>query len=340
LDQDLVEKIKNNDQIAADNFYALSSALLFTGSMYQIKAAVDSMNGFPSDSVTSELKKSISNFESYCNKSYNFKGKEFDFGRSCVMGVLNVTPDSFSDGGNYFTPESAVDRGLEMINQGAEIIDIGGESTRPGSDPVTADEELKRVIPVVKEINSIVEDSVISIDTTKAKVAEEALKRGATIINDISGGTFEPEIIRVAQDYDAGFVVMHTKGRPKTMQQNPQYDNLIQEIYDFLSAQVLKIREAGITKIFIDPGIGFGKTSEDNFTIIQRLEDFKSISFPILTGISRKSFIGKTLKLETEKLDSASNAINCLVIDKGARIIRTHNVKLGVQVCKLMNNML
>lgn len=286
------------------------------------------------------LDKAISNVQSYCSHSYTFGKKIFDFKKSYVMGILNVTPDSFSDGGNYIDTENAVAYGLKMLEQGADIIDIGGESTRPGSDPVFTDEELKRVIPVIKKILDANEDAVISIDTSKSKVAEEALKCGAKIVNVVSGGVFEPEIFDVAKEFNAGFVIMHIKGRPKTMQQDPSYDNLIQEVYDFLAVQSAKAQAAGIEKIFLDPGIGFGKSVEDNFKLLKRLEDFKSLSFPLLIGLSRKSFIGKSLNLEIDERDEASNALNLLAIDKGARIIRTHNVKFGVQTCRLMNEMI
>jgi len=256
------------------------------------------------------------------------------------MGILNVTPDSFSDGGNYFDLETAVNYGLKMLEHGAHIVDIGGESTRPGSDPVSSEEELKRVIPVIKKILDTNKDAVLSIDTTKVKVAEEALKCGAQIVNDISGGVFEPEIFNAAKEFNAGFVIMHIKGRPKTMQQNPGYENLVQEVYDFLAVQSAKAQAAGIEKLFLDPGIGFGKSVQDNFKLLKRLEDFKSLSFPLLIGLSRKSFIGKSLNLEMDERDEASNALNLLAIDKGARIIRTHNVKLGVQTCRLMNEMI
>ncbi len=256
------------------------------------------------------------------------------------MGILNVTPDSFSDGGMYSDNDTAISYGLEMIEQGADIIDIGGESTRPGSDPVSADEEIDRVLPVIEKILNKKEDIIISIDTTKSIVAEIALKSGAKIVNDISGGTFDPEIFNVANHFDAGFVIMHIKGMPKSMQQNPAYDNLIQEVYDFLADQISIAKNAGLNKIFVDPGIGFGKNSEHNFELINKLSEFNSLSYPILIGLSRKSFIGKTLNLNVYERDNATNALNCLAINNGARVIRTHNVKLGVQTCRLMNEIL
>jgi dihydropteroate synthase len=286
------------------------------------------------------LNKSITDFETLPSHIYTFGKKKFDFNNAYVMGILNVTPDSFSDGGKYFNTKKAVSYGLKMLKEGADIIDIGGESTRPGAEPVSATEELNRIIPVIEKILNKRENAVISVDTTKVKVAGAALKHGAQIINDISGGVFEPEIFNVAKEFNAGFVIMHIKGKPKTMQQNPHYKNLILEVRDFLESQSAKALSAGVEKIFLDPGIGFGKSVEDNFKLLNNFEDFNSLSYPFLIGLSRKSFIGKSLNLEMDERDEASNALNLLAIYKGARIIRTHNVKLGVQICRLMNEMI
>ena len=253
------------------------------------------------------------------------------------MGILNVTPDSFSDGGNYNRRDSAVKFALEMLDEGEDIIDIGGESSRPGSEQVGEHIEIERVLPVVKEILNKRPSSVLSVDTTKSKVAHEALSAGAAMINDISALRFDPEMVNVIKQFDSAVALMHMKGKPKNMQENPYYENVIEEVYDFLAERSSFAAENGIDKIFIDPGIGFGKRVEDNFNLIRRLEDFKSLSYPIMIGLSRKSFIGKTLDLEVDKRDEATMALNTLAISRGAKIIRTHNVKLGVQSCKLMN---
>jgi len=253
------------------------------------------------------------------------------------MGILNVTPDSFSDGGIYNRRNSAVKFALEMFDDGADIIDIGGESSRPGSDQVGENEEIERVLPVVKEILSKRPEAVLSVDTTKSEVAFEALSAGAAMINDISALRFDPEMVNVIKDFNSAVALMHMKGNPKNMQENPYYENVIEEVYEFLAERSSFAAEKGIDNIFIDPGIGFGKRVEDNFNLIRRLEDFKSLSYPIMIGISRKSFIGKTLDLEVNKRDEATMALNTLAISRGAKIIRTHNVKLGVQSCKLMN---
>jgi dihydropteroate synthase len=253
------------------------------------------------------------------------------------MGILNVTPDSFSDGGKYFSTDKAVNNALKMIDEGADIIDIGGESSRPGSNKVGEVEELNRVIPVISEIIKQHPNTTISIDTTKANVAREAVRCGATIVNDISGGTFEPKIFDVVKEFKATIIIMHIKGTPKSMQENPNYDEVVSEVYDYLAAQTRIAEGKGIDKIFIDPGIGFGKRVEDNLSLIERMEDFRSLGFPILIGLSRKSFIGNILNLSVEDRDDITNALNSFVISKGARIIRTHNVKQAVQTCKMFN---
>ncbi len=279
----------------------------------------------------------INNFEGYDLKKYLIGKKEFNFNNAYVMGILNVTPDSFSDGGLYYDKDSAVKHAINMIDFGADIIDIGGESTRPGSEVVSAQEEIKRVIPVLEKIISERPDAIISIDTNKKIVAEKALEIGAKIINDISGLSFDPEIADVVKIHDATLVIMHMKGTPKNMQFNPSYDNVIEEIYDFFYEKIAFAKTIGIDKLFIDPGIGFGKRIEDNFEIIRRLGDFKSLGIPLMIGISRKSFLGKTLNLDVNLRDTATSIAESISIKNGARIIRTHNVNYGAQVCKLLN---
>ncbi len=272
--------------------------------------------------------------------SYKFNNIELNFDKPLIMGILNVTPDSFSDGGKYFSKDLALDHALKMIDEGADIIDIGGESTRPGSDPVSLDEELERTIPVIKKLKSLRNDIVISIDTTKSKVAEQALNNGASIINDISGLTFDDKMIIVAKQFNAGVIIMHIKGNPKTMQQNPYYENVVKEVYDFLDSQSKKVFQNGVEKIIIDPGIGFGKRVEDNFTLIKNLETFQSIGYPIMIGLSRKSFIGQTLELEINDRDIATVILEAISVIKSARIIRTHNVKYCHQMVKLVNKII
>ena len=281
----------------------------------------------------------MKNHHNYDEKSYTIGGKDFKFNKAYVMGILNVTPDSFSDGGLYFKPEDAVNHGLVLLDEGADIIDIGGESTRPGSEPVTDEEELKRVVPVIEKILKQTPDAIISIDTTKNRVALEALKTGAKIVNDISGLTFDPKILNSVNEYKAALILMHMKGTPQDMQINPYYDDVIAEIYNFLYIQTQKAESSGVTKLFIDPGIGFGKRLEDNLEIIKRLSDFKTIGYPIVIGVSRKSFLGKILDLDVKERDESSAVVEAISIMNGARIIRTHNVKYGANVCKILNSM-
>lgn len=272
--------------------------------------------------------------------TYTLNKAEINFDKPRIMGILNATPDSFSDGGKYLSLDSAVDHALEMINDGADIIDVGGESTRPGSDQVTLEEELNRTIPLIKKIKSLRKDILISIDTTKSEVAEQALDNGATIINDISGLTFDESMIDVAKRYNSAVVIMHIKGNPKTMQQNPFYDDVVKEVYDYLEFQCNKAINNGVNKIIIDPGIGFGKRIDDNFKLISELDKFKSIGYPIMMGLSRKSFIGKTLNLDTDERDVATVILEAISVLKSAKIIRTHNVKYCNQMVKLVNKII
>ena len=268
---------------------------------------------------------------------YRFGSKEFDFSRrTYIMGILNVTPDSFSDGGRYFTVDSAVEHAMKMIEDGADIIDVGGESTRPGSEPVPLEEELRRVIPVIKEIVKRT-DVPISIDTYKSEVARQALDNGAVIVNDISGLRFDEKMVEVIAQYNASVVIMHIKGTPKTMQQNPCYDDVISEIYGYLSEGIERAQSYGIKQIIVDPGIGFGKRLVDNLEIIRRLREFKSLGYPILIGVSRKSFIGNILNLPVEeRLEGTAGAV-AISVWNGANIVRVHDVKEMTRVVRIVD---
>ncbi|GFN22420.1 dihydropteroate synthase [Thermanaeromonas sp. C210] len=270
-------------------------------------------------------------------QGFSYNGYEFTFGqRTYVMGILNVTPDSFSDGGLYFDLEKAVARAREMAAAGADIIDIGGESTRPGADPLPLDEELRRVIPVVDRLSR--ELSVpLSVDTYKAEVARAALEHGATIINDISGLRADPEMARVVADFGCPVVVMHIKGTPKNMQDNPTYEDVIGEVKDYLRQGVEMAVEAGLAreKVIVDPGIGFGKNLEHNLEILRRLEEFKDLGQPLLVGTSRKTFIGRILDLEPRERVWGTAATVALSIARGADIVRVHDVREMKQVVRM-----
>ncbi len=252
----------------------------------------------------------------------------FEFGKKTyIMGILNVTPDSFFDGGKYSNLENALKQAEKMINDGADIIDIGGESTRPGSEHVTVAEELERVLPVIEKIKNI--GVPISIDTTKAIVAEQAVKLGAKIINDISGLTFDPEMVKVVAKTNTYTVIMHIKGNPKNMQLNPSYNDLIGEIKEFFQKNIALALEHNISKnkIILDPGIGFGKTVEHNLEILRNLGLFKDIGFPLLLGTSRKSFITKISGVPIEERLEGSIATAVTGVAAGVDILRVHDVK-------------
>ncbi len=246
--------------------------------------------------------------------------------RTYLMGVLNVTPDSFSDGGRFSTKDAAIIQANKLKEDGADILDIGGESTRPGADPVSLQEELDRTIPVVEQISKTL-DILISIDTYKSKVADEAMKSGAHIINDISGLDFDPDMVKTAAKHDAALVVMHIKGTPKDMQVDPHYDDPVAEIMAFLSNSVKKAAMNGVHKIIIDPGLGFGKRFEDNFLILKNVDRLSALGYPVLIGSSRKSYLGKLFN--ASPLDRLEGTIvsNIFALQKGANILRVHDVK-------------
>lgn len=253
--------------------------------------------------------------------------------RPLVMGILNVTPDSFSDGGRFLDAQSAVEQGLQMAAEGADIIDIGGESTRPGAQKVPLEEELRRVLPVIEKLASKL-NLPVSIDTYKSKVAEAALEAGASMVNDISGLNFDPEMAHTVSAAKAGLVLMHIKGTPENMQADPQYDNLLAEVGSYIKSSIKTAAEAGIMHeaIALDPGIGFGKTVEHNLRLIKDLEYFKRYNCPLVVGVSRKSFIGKLNNdIPADQRLPGSLAAALLAVQNGAAVIRCHDVKETVQ---------
>jgi dihydropteroate synthase len=257
--------------------------------------------------------------------------------RPLIMGILNITPDSFSDGGKYFSPEKAADHAIEMQEQGADIIDIGGESTRPGSLPVTDDGELERVLPVFKILSGRLKIP-ISIDTSKSAVAEACLGEGAEIVNDVSGLRFDPRLVSIAAAAGAAVVIMHTKSAPRVMQVDTEYEALLDDIASYIKTGISKAVEAGVPdeSIIIDPGIGFGKTKEQNLTILKNLDYFKALGHPVLIGASRKSFIGATLNVDITERKEGTLAVDALVTWKGADIIRTHDVLATRRVVEMV----
>jgi len=267
----------------------------------------------------------------------------FDFAeRTYIMGILNITPDSFSDGGKFLNRNKAIDHTKRMVEEGADIIDVGGESTRPGTQPVSLEEELRRVIPVVEKLASQVEVP-ISIDTTKAGVAKEALEAGAVMVNDISALRFDTKMAPLISERGVPVVLMHMRGTPRTMQHHVVYDCLVSEINSFLRERIEYAESVGIDsqKIIVDPGIGFGKSVPDgNLKIIKNLSFFKNLGKPILIGPSRKAFIGSVLNLGVEEREEGNAAAISLAINNGAKIIRVHDVKKMKRVAQMVDAIL
>jgi dihydropteroate synthase len=270
-------------------------------------------------------------------------GRSVDLSQNAlIMGVLNVTPDSFSDGGQFFRTEKAIEHGLRMFADGAQIIDVGGESTRPGAAPVSAKEELARVLPVIAGLREKV-SAFISIDTTKTAVALGALEAGASIVNDVTGGRADPEMMTLAAEKKAAFIVMHMQGTPQTMQTNPHYDDVVTEVADFFRQQYARALECGIDSMAIafDPGIGFGKTVEHNLKLLANLPRFRIHDRPILVGVSRKSFLGKVIgSAEISDRLGPTIALTAMLRERGANVLRVHDVRENAAALRVTERLL
>ncbi len=315
--------------------------LLVLGSYAFFKELSKEIIALRNEDLGLKIARTIQNVSDYDLKTIEIGDKSFSLEKSYVIGILNVTPDSFSDGGKYYNVSAAIEHGLKMLDDGADIIDIGGESSRPGATNVNEEEELNRILPVLEEILKKKSGALISIDTTKSKVAYEALKQGAKLVNDISSFNFDKQILDVVRQFNAAYILMHMKGEPKSMQNNPYYDDVVAEIYDYLSSKVEIAKKTGIKNIIIDPGIGFGKRIMDNYELVKRLNEFKGIGQPILVGLSKKSFLGKALNIEIDEREDPTLVAESIAIKSGARFIRTHNVKkakLAVQLNNFFDN--
>ena len=257
----------------------------------------------------------------------NIRGKLFDLSKPKVMGILNLTPDSFYDGGVHNEINNIENHVNKMVEDGMDILDIGGYSSKPGTKNISVDEEITRVIPILKHIRKIFPDLVISIDTFRSKIASMSLDEGADIINDISGGTLDKNMMSVVAKTNCPYILMHMQGNPQNMQNDPSYENITLEIIQYLAQRIKIAHDNNIVDLIVDPGFGFGKTLEHNFEILNNLEKFNVLDTPILAGLSRKSMIYKTLKTSSEKALNGTSSLNTIALTKGAKILRVHDVK-------------
>ena len=257
----------------------------------------------------------------------NIKGNLLDLNKPKIMGILNVTPDSFFDGGLYDTEKKVDIQVMKMIEDGMDILDVGGYSSRPGAKEISINEEINRVIPVVKFLRKTYPELILSVDTFRSEVARNCLDLGIDIINDISAGCIDKNILDVVAEYNCPYIMMHMKGTPQTMQINPEYENLIKELLIYFAKRIYLAREKGIIDIIVDPGFGFGKTLDHNYTIMKKIENFKHLDLPILVGISRKSFITKQLDIDKKDSLNGTTALNMYFLEKNVNILRVHDVK-------------
>jgi len=267
--------------------------------------------------------------------SLNCRGRVLSLEVPKVMGILNLTPDSFSDGGRFHTLEKALFQVEKMLSEGANIIDIGGYSTRPNAENISAAQELDRIYDITHTLLTTFPSAIFSVDTFRSAVAEEMLKLGVHIVNDVSGGTDDAKMFETVAKYDAPYILMHKQGTPQTMQINPHYENVVEEIWQFFVTQVSKARAAGIKDVVLDVGFGFGKTIEHNYTLVNSLERFRLLNLPILMGISRKSMLYKLFGILPNEVLSLATALHLQGLQAGAKILRVHDVKEAVQVVKV-----
>lgn len=278
-------------------------------------------------------------FAEYKPYSLKIKNIPYSITRPQVMGILNTTDDSFYDGGKYHTIDKALFRCEDMLHEGADIIDIGGQSTRPGADIITENEETRRTAPVIDAIIKRFPDCIISIDTFRAAVANHAVRAGAAIINDVSAGDDDEDMVKTVSRLQVPYIAMHKKGLPKTMQDQPHYENVLQEVKLYLENKLRIFHHAGIEDIVLDPGFGFGKTLDDNYHLLKHLDVFHTLNCPILVGVSRKSMVWKLLATEPSKALNGSTALHMLALAKGAHFLRVHDVKEATECVKIAEEM-
>ncbi|WP_044399281.1 dihydropteroate synthase [Lacinutrix sp. Hel_I_90] len=269
----------------------------------------------------------------------NCNGSLIDLTAPKVMGILNVTPDSFYDGGFYKDPSLILKQVEKMLEAGATFIDVGAYSSKPNADKVSQEDELKRILPIIDLLLKHFPDLVISVDTFRAEVARQCIEKGAALVNDISAGHLDDKMMETVAHLNVPYIMMHMRGTPETMQQQTNYKSILKEILFYFSERIAKARALGIVDIIIDPGFGFAKTREQNFELLNSLEGFKIIELPLLAGISRKSMIYKTLQTTSSEALNGTTALNMVALEKGAKILRVHDVKEAVECVKLYNQL-
>lgn len=269
----------------------------------------------------------------------NCAGKLLDLSEPKIMGILNVTPDSFYDGGKLENEEAILFQANKMMREGATILDIGGMSSRPGADVISVEEELKRVIPAVQIVAKNLPKAIISVDTVRGEVARQAVANGAHIINDISAGQIDEGMYETIAELQVPYILMHMQGQPKTMQLNPNYDDIVHDVLDFFVGEIEDLRDLGVKDIIIDPGFGFGKTVEHNYEMLRKMQVFQMMGVPILAGLSRKSMIYKVLNTEAKEALNGTTALHIVALQQGAKILRVHDVKEAVDCVTLFNHL-
>ncbi len=272
-------------------------------------------------------------------KTINCRGRLLELETPVVMGILNITPDSFHDGGRFTEEKSWIDQTALMISEGAMIIDVGAVSTRPGANILTEKEEKERLLPVIESIHGNFPDIIISVDTFRANVVEEAVKYGATIINDISAGDLDRKMFETIAKLQVPYIMMHMQGEPENMQNSPKYDNVVKELIRTFGEKIKQLSLLGVNDVIIDPGFGFGKSLEHNFELLEKLKEFHSFELPVMVGVSRKSMINKVLNIKPKDALSGTIVLNTLALMNGADILRVHDVKECVEVIKLYSTL-
>jgi len=269
----------------------------------------------------------------------NCRGRLLDLSTPKISGIVNVTPDSFYAGSRVMNEKEILHLAEKMLNDGASVLDVGGMSTRPGSEEISEDEELKRVIPSIEIIHKKFPEAIISVDTFRSMIAQEAVNAGAGMVNDISAGRLDENFLSTVAKMKVPYVLMHMKGTPRIMQQNPSYENVVKEVFDFLKEKILQLNSLGIHDIIVDPGFGFGKTVEHNFELLRHLHVLKIFELPILAGLSRKSMLCKTLRVNPDKALNGTTALHAVALMKGAKLLRVHDVKEAAEVITLLDQL-